>query len=65
MCLRRGFCRQGILGLLLRRRASEGDESAAGGGSGETVVVSREMVDAVAKARNVKKMCMDLAHVLL
>lgn len=52
-------------GLLLRRRTSEGDESAAGGGSGETVVVSREMVDAVAKARNVKKMCMDLAHVLL
>ena len=31
----------------------------------EMIVISREMVELVAKERNVKKMCMDLAHVLL
>ncbi|KAL4244209.1 MYST (SAS/MOZ) family protein [Abortiporus biennis] len=31
----------------------------------ETVVVSRELVEQIAKERRVKKMCMDLAHVLL
>ena len=31
----------------------------------ECIVISREMVETVARARGVKKMCMDLAHVLL
>ena len=31
----------------------------------ECVFISREMVEAIAKERNVKRMCMDLAHVLL
>lgn len=31
----------------------------------ETIAISREMVEAVARERNVKKMCMDLAHVML
>ncbi len=31
----------------------------------ECIVISREMVEAVARERGVKKMCMDLAHVLL
>lgn len=31
----------------------------------EAIFISREMVEAIAKERNVKKMCMDLAHVLL
>ncbi|KAI0344184.1 acyl-CoA N-acyltransferase [Trametopsis cervina] len=31
----------------------------------EYIVISREMVETIAKDRNVKKMCIDLAHVLL
>lgn len=31
----------------------------------EFIVVSRQMVEAVAEVRNVKKMCLDLKHVLL
>ncbi|KDQ52996.1 hypothetical protein JAAARDRAFT_197783 [Jaapia argillacea MUCL 33604] len=48
-------------GLLLRRRKNdlEGDEGE------DTVVVSREMVETVVKERGVKKMMMDLKHVLL
>ncbi len=37
-----------------------------GDGSSEDVLaITREMVEAVAKERDVKRMCMDLAHVLL
>lgn len=49
---------------LLVRRYKTGDEHGYGQVE-ETVVVSREMVEVVAKERNVKKMCMDLAHVML
>ena len=63
-------------GLLVRRRQIDeprdrehGEEQADGGEEGETtnecVVISRAMVEAVAQERGVKKMCMDLAHVLL
>ena len=41
------------------------DESADPDDQEEYIVISREMVEAIAKERNVKKMCMDLAHVLL
>ncbi|KAH9850554.1 acyl-CoA N-acyltransferase [Lenzites betulinus] len=34
-------------------------------GTGDVIVVTRAMVEAVAKQRDVKRMCMDLAHVLL
>ncbi|KAI0962849.1 hypothetical protein AcW1_000102 [Taiwanofungus camphoratus] len=47
-------------GLLMRRKRADG-----AGPADEMVVVSREMVEAVARERGVKKMCMDLAHVLL
>lgn len=47
-------------GLLMRRKRADG-----AGPADEVVVVSREMVEAVARERGVKKMCMDLAHVLL
>ncbi|KAI0369899.1 acyl-CoA N-acyltransferase [Pilatotrama ljubarskyi] len=58
-------------GLLVRRRKDDG--SPASNGSQENaeveaedvIVVTREMVEAVAKERDVKRMCMDLAHVLL
>ncbi|KAI0641107.1 acyl-CoA N-acyltransferase [Trametes meyenii] len=60
-------------GLLVRRTqpGSEGGESEGedrdGDGDSEDLViaVTREMVEAVAKERDVKRMCMDLAHVLL
>lgn len=42
-----------------RDRAADPDEQE------EYIVLSREMVEAIAKERNVKRMCMDLAHVLL
>lgn len=48
-------------GLLIRRRRTEDEE----GLEEFAVVVTREMVETVAKERNVKRMCMDLAHVLL
>ncbi len=41
---------------------------AGAGGKGETepaLAITREMVEAVARERDVKRMCMDLAHVLL
>ena len=47
-------------GLLIRRQEADGP-----GGTEDVVAVSREMVETVAKQRNVKKMCMSLAHVLL
>ena len=62
-------------GLLVRRRkertrlgtVKEETEAEAGLADEEesVVVVTREMVEAVAKERDVKRMCMDLAHVLL
>ncbi|KAJ8497123.1 hypothetical protein ONZ51_g655 [Trametes cubensis] len=62
-------------GLLVRRRkertrlgtVKEEVEAEAGLADEEesVVVVTREMVEAVAKERDVKRMCMDLAHVLL
>lgn len=45
-------------GLLLRRQKADGNTE-------EVVLVSREMVETVSRERNVKKMCMSLAHVLL
>ncbi|KZT08983.1 acyl-CoA N-acyltransferase [Laetiporus sulphureus 93-53] len=47
-------------GLLLKRRKGED-----AGDTEDIVVMSREMVETVAKERGVKKMCMSLAHVLL
>ncbi|KAI0638868.1 acyl-CoA N-acyltransferase [Trametes polyzona] len=55
-------------GLLVRRRKQTPAEARSDGSPLETedvVVVTREMVEAVAKQRDVKRMCMDLAHVLL
>ncbi|KAI8983259.1 acyl-CoA N-acyltransferase [Trametes punicea] len=61
-------------GLLIRRRkerpaADGGAETGAGeqgrGEEEDVVVVTREMVEAVAKEREVKRMCLDLNHVLL
>ncbi|KAK7688061.1 hypothetical protein QCA50_008431 [Cerrena zonata] len=60
-------------GLLVRKQkvenehgdGSEEGEGAEGEDEEEMIVISREMVELVAKERNVKKMCMDLAHVLL
>ncbi|KAH8101494.1 acyl-CoA N-acyltransferase [Cristinia sonorae] len=48
-------------GLLSRRRSEEGED----GEEEFTMIVTREMVESVAKERNAKRMCMDLAHVLL
>lgn len=44
---------------LLVRREGEGEDDAM------TVAISREMVEAVAKERNVKRMCIDFTKVLL
>lgn len=63
-------------GLLVRRQRSdidgeqqqqEADPSgaSAAGDEEETIVISKEMVEAVAVERNVKRMCMSMAHVLL
>jgi hypothetical protein len=60
-------------GMLERRKRAHSDPAKQKGrgkvvdtdDQEEHIVVSREMVEAVAKDRNVKKMCMDLAHVLL
>jgi hypothetical protein len=46
-------------GLLTKRRHRDGEEG------GEEIVVSREMIEQVAKERNVKRGCMILARVLL
>jgi len=48
-------------GLLARRKDVEKEE----GTIEEEIVISREMVEAVANERGVKRMCMDRAHVLL
>ncbi|TCD71419.1 hypothetical protein EIP91_010125 [Steccherinum ochraceum] len=48
-------------GLLTRRRTSEGED----GEEEMAIVLTREMVEKVADERNVKRMCMDFAHVLL
>ncbi|PCH33078.1 acyl-CoA N-acyltransferase [Wolfiporia cocos MD-104 SS10] len=47
-------------GLLIRRQKTDGSR-----GADDTITVSREMVETVARERNVKRMCMSLAHVLL
>jgi len=47
------------------RKNGDTDEDADPDDHEEHIMVSREMVEAIAKERNVKKMCMDLAHVLL
>ncbi|TBU30796.1 acyl-CoA N-acyltransferase [Dichomitus squalens] len=51
-------------GLLVRRvrKDASGPEGAE---AGESLAITREMVEAIAKERDVKRMCMDLAHVLL
>jgi hypothetical protein len=46
-------------GLLTKRRQRDGEEG------GEEIVVSREMIEQVAKERNVKRGCMILSRVLL
>ncbi|KAI0042216.1 acyl-CoA N-acyltransferase [Auriscalpium vulgare] len=55
-------------GLLIRRVKSEedvGEGEGDEGSVGDMVVISREMVEAVAKKRVVKRMCMERARVLL
>ena len=59
-------------GLLVRKQKIDNSDEEHGnaeenghGEEEEMIVISREMVELVAKERNVKKMCMDLAHVLL
>ena len=47
-------------GLLIRR-----DGEGKGEGDAMTIAISREMVEAVAKERNVKRMCIDFSKVLL
>lgn len=48
-------------GLLVKRLKGNGKDNEVE----EVIMVSREMVEAVAKERKVKKTCIDLAHVLL
>lgn len=57
-------------GLLIRRQRSDidGDEQeglSRASVTEELIVISREMVEAVAAERNVKRMCMSMGHVLL
>ncbi|KIM81743.1 hypothetical protein PILCRDRAFT_8425 [Piloderma croceum F 1598] len=60
-------------GLLTRRYKGNGSGHANGNGNAngrrqeveEVIMVSREMIEAVAKERQVKRTCMDLVHVLL
>jgi len=61
-------------GLLTRRyKGNGGGRHANGNGNAngraeeveEVIMVSREMIEAVAKERQVKRTCMDLVHVLL
>ena len=47
-------------GLLVRRIKQDGSAETE-----DVIAVTREMVEAAAKERDVKRMCMDLAHVLL
>lgn len=48
-------------GLLARRKNVDKEDGVVD----EEIVISRDMVEAVAKERGVKRMCMDRAHVLL
>ena len=73
-CLSRSYCTEdegkGRGGRKERTRlgtVKEEVEAEAGLADEEesVVVVTREMVESVAKERDVKRMCMDLAHVLL
>jgi len=50
---------------LLVRRDGEGEGESEGEGDAMTIAISREMVEAVAKERNVKRMCIDFTKVLL
>ena len=56
-------------GLLVRRIRQNGPEDAEpepeARAAEESLAITREMVEAVARERDVKRMCMDLAHVLL
>ena len=56
-------------GLLVRRIRQDGSDglpdNAEARAAEESLAITREMVEAVAKERDVKRMCMDLAHVLL
>ena len=52
-------------GLLRRKIMKRSDASPFDKTEEEYIVVSREMVEAVAAERKVKRMCMDLKHVLL
>ena len=59
-------------GLLTRRYKGNGNGHANGNGNAngrteveEVIMISREMIEAVAKERQVKRTCMDLVHVLL
>ncbi|KAI1790468.1 acyl-CoA N-acyltransferase [Ganoderma leucocontextum] len=44
---------------------AEGGGGGGGGDVGPALAITREMVEAAARERDVKRMCMDLAHVLL
>ena len=56
-------------GLLVRRIRQDGSDvnpdNAEARAAEESLAITREMVEAVARERDVKRMCMDLAHVLL
>ena len=56
-------------GLLVRRIRQDGSDvnpdNAEATAAEESLAITREMVEAVARERDVKRMCMDLAHVLL
>ena len=61
-------------GLLMKRikamevegeKTTEDGTGLAGVGAGDVVVLTREMVEMVAKEKNVKKPCMDIAFVKL
>lgn len=46
-------------GLLLRKKKVDGTDGE------ELIAISREMVESVARERGVKRMCMEVQHVLL
>lgn len=50
-----------------KHTANSSDTDGGDGDTGEalSLAITREMVEAVAREREVKRMCMDLAHVLL
>lgn len=55
----------GLLRRKLRKKADGSSPEREKGEEDEYIVVSREMVESVADERKVKRMCMDLKHVLL